>query len=125
MSTAHSWLYEHGDVGEDEAKDAVERGAEAARDLPRAERLATLLYEQSRATPHFDPDALGERDPVEDYLEITRVEPGALYFAGGIGPLTVSEQAATLAEIGWGINITLARLAGTWQVVEVGNVHPM
>ncbi len=125
MSTAQSWLYEHGDVGEDEAKDAVERGAEAARDLPRAERLATLLYEQSRATPHFDPDALGERDPVEDYLEITRVEPGALYFAGGIGPLTVSEQAATLAEIGWGINITLARLAGTWQVVEVGNVYPM
>ena len=56
---------------------------------------------------------------------IDRIEPGALYFAGGIGPLAVSEQASELAEVGWGLNITLARITSIWWVVEVGNVYPM
>lgn len=41
-----TWLYEKSDVSEDEWELAVRRGAEAARDLPRAERFATLGYEQ-------------------------------------------------------------------------------
>ena len=56
---------------------------------------------------------------------IDRIEPGALYFAGGIGPLAVSEQASELAEVGWELNITLARITSIWWVVEVGNVYPM
>jgi len=120
-----TWLYEQGYVSDDEREIAVDRGTEAARDLPRAERLASLLYDQSRATPNFDPGALGKGDLVEDYLMIDRIEPGALYFAGRIGPLRVSEQASALAEVGWGVNVTLARTAGEWFVVEVGNVYPM
>jgi hypothetical protein len=118
------WLHEQGYVSSDEREDAVEQGAQASRDLPRAERLANLLYEQSRSTPPFDADALGPKDLVEDYLVIQRVEPGALYFSGGIGPLDVSEPASELAEVGWGVNVTLARLNKTWRVVEVGNVYP-
>lgn len=117
-----TWLYEQGDVAEEEAAEAAERGAAASRNLPRAERLASLLYEQS--TPRFDSVALGEQDLVDDYLVITRVEAGALHFSGGIGPLEVGEEAAALAEIGWGVNISLARLNGAWQVAEVGNVYP-
>lgn len=75
---------------------------EATRDLPNAERLASLLYNQSRATPNSDPGALDKGDLVEDYLMIERIEPGALHFAGGIGLLTVSERASTLAEVGCG-----------------------
>lgn len=120
-----TWLYEQGYVSDDEREIAVDRGADAARDLPRAERLASLLYDQSRAAPDFDPDVLGKADLVEDYLVIERIEPGALYFAGGIGPLAVSEQASALSEVGWGVNITLVRIGSTWWVVEVGNVYPM
>ena len=120
-----TWLYEQGYVSDDEREIAVDRGTEAARDLPRAEHLASLLYDQSRAAPDFDPGALGNGDLVEDYLMIDRIEPGALYFAGGIGPLGVSEQASALAEVGWGVNITLARISGAWFVVEVGNVYSM
>jgi hypothetical protein len=120
-----SWLYEQGYVSDDEREIAVDQGTEGARDLPRAERLASLLYDQSRATPNFDRGALGKGDLVEDYLMIDRIEPGALYFAGGIGPLAVSEQASELAEVGWGLNITLARITSIWWVVEVGNVYPM
>ncbi len=120
-----TWLYEHGYVSADEAEIAVDRGADAARDLPRAERLARLLYDQSQAVPDFDPAALDKEDLVEDYLVIERIKPGALYFDGGIGPLAVSEQASGLAEVGWGVNITLVRITSTWWVAEVGNVYPM
>jgi hypothetical protein len=117
------WLHEHSYVGPEEREEAVEQGTRAARNLPRAERLANLLYEQSRSTPPFDADALGPKDLVEDYLVIQRVEPGALYFYGGIGPLEVSERASELAQVGWGVSATLARLDKTWRVVEVGNVY--
>lgn len=68
--------------------------------------------------------ALGRNDLVEDYLVIERVEPGKLYFSRGIDPLEVSEPASELAQVGWGVNATVARLNRTWRVVEVGNVYP-
>jgi len=120
-----TWLYEQGYVSDIEREFAVDQGTDAARDLPRAERLASLLFAQSRAAPDFEPGGLDGKDLVEDYLMIERIEPGALHFAGGIGPLAVSEQASELAQVGWGVNITLARITGTWWVVEVGNVYPM
>jgi len=119
-----TWLYEQHYVSDEEREIAVEQGTEAARDLPRAGRLAALLYEQSRGTSSFDPNDLGAAEFVEDYLLIERVEPGALYFEGGVGPVPVSAKACALAEVGWGIDISLARLDGTWRVVEVGNVYP-
>jgi hypothetical protein len=118
------WLHEHGYVSAEEREDAVEQGSRAARDLPRAERLASLLYEQSRSTPPFDADTIGRKDLVENYLIIQRVEPGKLYFSGGIGPLEVSKRASELAQVGWGVNATLVRLKETWWAVEVGNVYP-
>jgi hypothetical protein len=39
--------------------------------------------------------------------------------------VAVPEKACTLAEVGWGVNISLVRLDGAWRVVEVGNVYPM
>jgi hypothetical protein len=118
------WLYQQGHVSAQERDGALEQGGRSVRDLPRAERLANSLYAQSRTTPAFDPAALGPRDLIEDYFVIDKLEPGKLYFTGGIGPLTVSRRASELAEVGWGVNATLVRLAKTWQVVEVGNVYP-
>lgn len=118
------WLYQQGHVSAQERAVAVEQGGRSARDLPRAERLANSLYAQSRTTPAFDPTALSRRDLIEDYLVIEKVEPGKLYFTAGIGPLPVSTRASDLAEVGWGVDATLVRLAKTWRVVEVGNVYP-
>lgn len=118
------WCHEHGYASEDERTVAVARGAKAARDLPRAEQLATLLFELSRDTPSFDPAELASGTLVEDYLMVSRVEPGALYFNGGIGPLAVPVQASALAKPGWTVSLTLVQLHGTWRVVEVGNVYP-
>ncbi len=65
-----------------------------------------------------------EEDWIEDFLAIERVEPGALWLEGGIGPLRVSREASDLAEVGWGVNIVLARLGGEWRIVELGFVYP-
>lgn len=99
--------------------------AAAARDLPRAERLAKLLYRQCDKAPAFNLNDRDSDELIEDLLTIERIEPGALYFAGGIGPLAVSEQASALAKVGWDVYLTLVRIAGTWWAIEVGNVYTM
>ena len=72
----------------------------------------------------IDADELGDEDDVEDYLMIDKVEPGALWFEGGIGPVTVPKAASNITQPGWSVNISLGRAAGTWHILEVGNVYP-
>jgi hypothetical protein len=117
------WLGARGWIGTDAVVDAVERSGDAARDLPRAERLGRLLYDLAQRT-RIDANALADEDYVEDHLGIERVDPDALWFEGGIGPLPVPAAAAKLARPGWSINIVLGRVRGKWHVLEVGNVYP-
>lgn len=119
------WLGERRYVDPAAVDVAVERAEAAAGDLPRADRLGNLLYEATRLGQPVDVDALSDEDYVEDFLEITRVEPGALWFSGDIGPVAVPADAAQFAEVGWSVNIVLARTQGAWRVIEVGNVYPL
>ena len=119
-----AWLHEQGYISDDERADAVERGDDAARELPRADRLGELLHDEMAKTPPFDPDDIPDEHWVEDSLAIERVEPGALWFEGGIGPVRVSKKASDLAEVGWSVNIVLAQLRGEWRIVELGFVYP-
>jgi hypothetical protein len=120
-----AWLHEHGHAGETARNLAVARGVSASRDLPRAELLANLLYEQSLATA-VDQATLGPGDIVgEDLpLQIERVEPGKVFFTGVDGPLRVPRRASDLARPGWDVTITLIRQRGTWKILDVGNVYP-
>jgi hypothetical protein len=121
-----TWLHEHGHAGEAARNVAIDRGTAASRDLPRAERLANLLYEQSLGGAAVNRAALGSGDVIgQDLsLQIERVEPGKLYFTGVEGPLCVPREASDLAKPGWDVTITLLRQRGTWKVLEVGNVYP-
>lgn len=55
------WLGEHGYLEPAEVADAVERGGDAARDLPRAEKLSRLLFDHASAST-VDVDGLGDDD---------------------------------------------------------------
>lgn len=78
------WLGELGYLDGGAVQVAVQRGAAATWDLPRAERLSRLLFEQAqRSTIHLQ--ALDEDDYVEDDLMTERVDPGALWFEGETG----------------------------------------
>lgn len=118
------WLAQHDYIGKEAADDAYERAAEAGRDLPRADKLGEHLFRLTRQTRlPADVDEIADEDWVEDYLPITRVEDGRLWF-GEVGPVAVPKEASDLAEVGWDVNIVLARIGGRWQVVEVGTVYP-
>jgi hypothetical protein len=117
------WLAERGYLDPAQADVAAASAAEASRDLPRAEQLAILLHERARGT-RLDPTTLAARDYVEDCLEIERVQPGALWFADGIGPVAVPTRASELAEPGWSVTVVLGRSGDRWQLLEVGNVYP-
>lgn len=121
------WLAEHGHLDPDDARVAAGQGARAGRDLPRAERLSRLLGDHARRSQTDviaadDEARLG--DYLEDHLTIDRVEPGTLWFEGGIGPVAVPTAASALAQPGWSLHVVLAHHHGRWQMVEVGNVHP-
>jgi hypothetical protein len=116
------WLGQHGYLDTDAVDIVVERGGDAARDLPKAEKLSNLLYEHARRTT-IDAHTLDD-DYVEDDLTIERVEPGLLWFESGIGPVGVPKAASALAQPGWSVNIVLGRRGKTWHILEVGNVYP-
>ena len=95
------------------AKDIVEakeRAVTTGSDLPNAERLASLLYGLAEGST-LDAHSLGDDDYIEDYLTISSVDPGVLWFEGGIGPLVVGEAASRLAKPGWSVNIVMGRAA--------------
>ncbi len=117
------WLHHQGWIDDDALAVALDRGGDAARDLPKADRLAGLLYELAERAPLIDPDAVPAEDWVEDFLAIERVEPGALWF-GGVGPVKVPRHASALAQVGWCANVVLARSCGAWYLLQVGNVYP-
>lgn len=117
------WLGERGYLDATAVDIAVERGTDAARDLPKAAKLSRLLFEQSRKTT-IDVDALDDDDYVEDYLMIDRVEPGVLWFEGGIGPVKVAKAVSDIAQPSWSVNIVLGRAGNVWHLLEVGNVYP-
>ena len=116
------WLVTQGLVRPPEIVDAKERALTTGADLPRAEELASLLYDLAERST-LDVHSLAHEDYIEDHLTITRVEPGVLWFSD-IGPVHVGAAASRIARPGWSVNIVLGRQDDRWQVLEVGNVYP-
>ena len=106
------WLAERGYIDEESATDVSGRAREAARDLPIADRLGMLLHEVTDRAPAIDPDSVGDEDWVEDYLEISDVEPGRIWFEGGVGPIAVPREVSDLARPGWSPFVTATRFGG-------------
>ncbi len=83
------WLAENGYIDVDDAADMAARGSDAGDELPKADKLAELLYARTRTVPPFDADSIPDDDWIEDQLWIERVEVGELWFDGGGGPVKV------------------------------------
>jgi glutamine synthetase adenylyltransferase len=126
MKKLARWLQEKGYTAAEEAEVAVEAGAEAARSLPQAEKLAGLLYDFAHS--QLPEDVI---EQVDDRFTIERVEPGKLWLsgwmssAGTVGPIAVPRVITDLAEEGWAVTLWLGRTRRGWQILDVGNVYPM
>jgi hypothetical protein len=118
------WLDARGYIDTDSVADATGRAQDASRDLPTADRLGSLLHDVADGAPDIDVEALDEQDWVEDSLAISDVEPGRIWFEGGIGPIEVPREASDLARPSWSVFVTAARTAGSWHLLEVGFVYP-
>jgi hypothetical protein len=120
------WLVSQDIVSAEAADGASELTREAAADLPAAEELGTLLYDAGTDVDH---DAVLEYVDWESELaEISRVEPGKLWFRselGEIGPVIVPPRASEIARLGWGLSAPgFGRTEAGWHVLEMGNVYP-
>ena len=116
------WLQSEGYIESDVAEIAADRARDSARDLPAADRLGSLLYEVAASTPEIGD--VDDEDWIEDQLAISEIEPGRIWFEGGVGPFEVPKQASDLARPGWMVSVCAARVAGRWHLVEVGFVYP-
>ena len=118
------WLEAQAYIESDAAEVAVDRARDSARELPAADRLTDLLVEVAMKAPDIDVDDVGEEDWVEDQLMIDQVEPGKIWFEGGIGPIQVPKRASEIAQPGWMVFIVAARRNARWHLLEVGSVYP-
>lgn len=93
----------------------MHRGVDAARDLPKAERAARLLF---GAGGDLAPGDLTDEDYRDfDHFTIGKVEPGALWLRQGgarklIGPVDIPAKAARLLQVGWELSCALGRVRG-------------
>ncbi len=125
------WLAAKGYISEENGREGRERGSEAARDLPTAERAAQILRDAVDRLG-IDPADLAEDDCVEfDHFTIARLEPGRLWLdvrEGGKrrprGPIPIPKSATKLLREGWEVSCSLGRVRGAWRIVEVANVYP-
>ena len=119
------WLADQGYAEAEEVEVATERGAEAARDLPKAEDLASRLYEFVQ-----DQEPTPVLEEIDDYFSITRVEPGRIWLSpftrkGEIGPFVVPRSISDRCVVGWNVSLLVGRTAKGWRILEVGNVYPL
>jgi len=122
------WLVEKGYVPAEDAEDAIDIATDAGRNLPRADKLTSLLYDLTEAPVRGK--AIEDLDIVGDMVSISKVEPGMLWFRGPdgeeIGPLKVPPAASKVASVGWEVSAThFLRTGKGWHLVEIGNVYPM
>ena len=123
MKKLAKWLAEHDYVSTDDAAFAVEQGTDAARDLPAAEKLSTLLYDLT-AGPHEPRDS-----DIEGRFSITKVEPGRIWLQDdddgeNYGPILLTEQATKLCRVGWTISGAVRKSGNRCVLVEAFQVYP-
>ena len=123
MKKLAKWLAEHDYVSTDDAAFAVEQGTDAARDLPAAEKLSTLLYDLT-AGRHEPRDS-----DIEGRFSITKIEPGRIWLQDeddgeNYGPILLSEKATKLCRVGWTISGAVRKSGSRCVLVEAFQVYP-
>ncbi len=117
------WLEENRHIEKETANRIIRLAAEAARELPAAERLARLMYEyaQSHAPRYWTAE-------LDDYFVIDQVHPGILILSGmatsGIVEVRVPKEITDHCRKGWQVNLLLGKTRNGWCILETGNVYP-
>lgn len=118
-----AWLAAKGHAEAEDAEEAMEDGARAARNLPKAAELASLLHRFVEDQEREDAD-----QGMEDHFTLSRVERGRIWLRGmgrpEVGPIAVPEEISARCRAGWSISGVVGKVRGRWRLVEVWNVYP-
>lgn len=117
------WLAARGEIGKEAVGPAYAVAKAAAHDLPASDQLTRLLGDFSNPNPFAISEAAGG-EVIQDLLTIERVESGALWFEGGIGPVDIPPEASELAKRGWKLFAELERSGDQWRLRDHGIVYP-
>lgn len=123
MKKLAKWLVEQGYAKSDDADMAIEQGSDAARDLPAAEKLSTLLYDLTAGR-------LEPRDSdIEGRFSITKIEPGRIWLQDeddgeNYGPILLTEKATKLCRVGWIVSGAVRKSGNRCVLVEAFQVYP-
>ena len=123
MKKLAKWLVEQGYAKSDDADMAIEQGSDAARDLPAAEKLSTLLYDLTAG-------CLEPRDSdIEGRFSITKIEPGRIWLQDeddgeNYGPILLTEKATKLCRVGWIVSGAVRKSGNRCVLVEAFQVYP-
>ena len=122
------WLHKNGLLAEGIIDDVIKITKKAAKDLPRVEKAASLLYElciENRGK--FSLDNFKYEDYMEGYGEIIGIEEDNLYLNYDdekIGPIHITKEIAGYLKEGDIVNLVVRRKGNLWYPLEVGNVYP-
>lgn len=94
------FLGDEGAISDSLAGKLATKADHAAEVIPRAERLGHALHDLTRQLVGNRPE-LDDDEIVEDSLPIERIDPGKIWFEGGIGPFEVPEKVSAETETGW------------------------
>jgi hypothetical protein len=118
------WLGQKGHVEAEEAEEGRERGGQAARELPKAARLADVLNDFAEGSAWN-----GSGRVIEGRFELVRVEPGRVWIADELsgeayGVVKLPEEVSRMCQVGWSFSGQVERVGRRCRIVEVWNVYP-
>ena len=122
------WLDEKGLLAAGVIEEALDTAKQAAKDLPRVDKAAELLFNlcDLNSSKYMDRD-FDDDDYMEGYAEVVGILEDKLYldYAGEkIGPVQVTREIAEHLKKGDTINLVVGRIGKKWVPLEVGNVYP-
>ncbi len=122
------WLDSKGLLAEGVIEEVVDTGKQAAKDLPRVDKAADLLFKlcDENSDKFIDIEFNGE-DYMEEYGEVTGILEDKLYLdyeGEKIGPIQISKEIAKHLKKGDTVNLAVGKYRKKWYPLEVGNVYP-
>ncbi|MBP1970498.1 hypothetical protein J2Z83_002619 [Virgibacillus natechei] len=124
MKKLNKWLYDNNYTDLATYNDLREYFGEA-KDLPKVEKMADLIFQQARKTQEKQFDEIEE-----GYFSVKAIEQGEIWLdetfgdKTNIGPVNVSKQISDLYQKGWQINLVIGKDQGKWHILESENVYP-
>jgi len=119
------WLKENSYIEEEKFNDLYDLVNEKKDDLPKVEELSELLYDEGIRNSIYNYDEFEE-----EYFVITSIKKGELWLESfsaenkKVGPVKVSNEISSLAQVGWNVYLVLGQSGGSWFIIESGNVYP-